>query len=412
MLTKKQFEGLPIFIITMSRWDGDRSSASLALAKVLSRSNPVYYIDYPYSWADVWRERKSPAVKRRMPALIKGKDYLVHVTGQPPLLLAATPKPGLPIYSLPAGKLYNMASNYNNHAVASVIKRIVKEKKINNYILINSFNPTYLSDVNRYLQPALSVYHSRDAIEEVKGHGLVKENECVQHYDLAMATSKQLCRNIAARNNKTVNYFPNGGDIQLFRTAFEQDLPKPQELVNIHTKIIGYTGAVCQRIDYELLVKVATANTDKTIVIVGPRQDKEFTTITLDAISNIVFTGPKKIDQLPAYLRYFDCAIIPFVKNNLTGGIYPLKINEYLGAGRSIVTTNFSEDIGGFRDHINIADDHEQFLQMVTIALNNNSEIKYEERLQAATGNAWERRVQLFWDLAWNAYAEKNKQSV
>lgn len=408
MLTRKDFEKLPIFITTMSRWDGDISSASLALAKVFSRTNPVYYLDYPYSWADVWRERKSPSVKSRMPALLAGKDVLVNVTGESPLLVAATPRPVLPIYSLPTGRLYTIAANYNNHQLAHLVKRIIKLKKIRGYIFINSFNPTYLSAIEQYLHPVLSVYHSRDAIEEVKGHGLAKENECVQHYDISMATSKQLCRNITARNQRPVSYFPNGGDIRLFRTAIENELPKPAELAEINTPIIGYTGAICQRMDYELLVKIAAANKDKTIVLVGPRKDKEFTSIDLDAIPNIVFTGPKKIDQLPAYLRYFDCAIIPFLKNNLTGGIYPLKINEYLGAGRAVVTTRFSEDIAGFNDHAFIAGNHEEFLAMISKAVKDNSVEKIQMRLQAAECNAWEKRVELFWQLAWIGYSTKN----
>ncbi|MDB5275832.1 MAG: hypothetical protein JWR61_787 [Ferruginibacter sp.] len=412
MLTQNNFQKLPIFIISMSRWDGDVSSASLALAKVLSRTNPVYYIDYPYSWADVWRGRNNPAVKRRMPALLYGKNYLINVTGQPASLQGATPKPGLPIFSLPPGRLYNIGSHYNNHRIANLIKKIIREKKIRNYILINSFNPSYLSVLQKYLNPALSVYHSRDAIEEIKSSWLPKENECVQHYDMAMATSKQLCRNISARNNKLVNYFPNGGDIQLFRTAFEKSLPRPAELAHIATPIIGYTGAVCQRVDYELLEKIAHENPDKTIVLVGPRQDKQYTSINLDAIPNIVFTGPKKIDQLPAYLHCFDCAIIPFVKNNFTGGIYPLKINEYLGAGRAVVTTHFSEDIASFKDDVYMAENHEEFLKMINKAIWDNCLEKRQHRLQVAEGNSWEHRAALFWQLAWTAYEKKHRQKI
>jgi teichuronic acid biosynthesis glycosyltransferase TuaH len=407
MLTKNEFNQLPIFITSMSRWDGNISSASLALAKVLSRNNLVFYIDYPYSWADVWRERKLASVQRRMPALLHGKDYLVHITGQPEKLFGATPAPVLPIYSLAPGKLYTMAAGFNNHRLASLVKRILKLKKIDDYIFINSFNPTYLSSLYEFLQPALSVYQSRDAIEEVYRNGLGKENECVRNYDMSMATSLQLCRNMGARNNRHIDYFPNGGDVQLFRTAFEQELPRPEELKDITTAIIGYTGAVCQRIDYELLVKIAKANADKHIVLVGPRQDKAFTSIDLDLIPNIVFVTPKKIEQLPAYLRCFDCAIIPFVKNNLTGGIYPLKINEYLAAGSSVVTTNFSEDIATFGEQVHIAENHDSFVEMVGIALTENTLEMKQARLHAASGNAWENRVKLFWQLAWNAYQQK-----
>jgi teichuronic acid biosynthesis glycosyltransferase TuaH len=383
----------------------------LSLAKVLSRTNPVYYIDYPYSWADVWRERKKESVKKRLPALVFGKNILTNVPGQPANFKGATPKAVLPIYSLPAGKLYNLCSDINNKRMASLIQQIAKENNIQHYILLNSFNPLYLSSVNKYLNPTLSIYHSRDAVEEVKGHALEKEIECTKNYDLSMATAKQLCRNMEARSGVPVASFPNGGDIQLFKTAIDQVLPKPKELQHIKTPIIGYTGAVCQRVNYELLVKIAEANKDKTIVMVGPRQDKAFTSIDLDAIPNIVFTGAKKINELPAYLQYFDCAIIPFKKNNLTGGIYPLKINEYLAAGQSVVTTNFSEDIASFEKDIYLADSDEAFLQMIDIAIKHRDEATKQARLQTASSNAWENRALLFWELAWKSYQLKIQSS-
>jgi len=410
MLNRNEFKKLPIFLTAMSRLDDEISSASISLAKVLGRTNTVYYIENPYSWPDIFRKRYYPKLGKRLPSLLFGINYLQHIKGSSQNLYTATPKPGMPVYSLPPGKLHDIGSNYNHKQSASLIKRIIKEKKISNYIFINSFNPGSLSSVDKYLHPTLSVYHSRDAIEEVKQSWLAKENECVQHYDMAMATSKQLCRNIGERNNKQVNYFPNGGDIKLFKTAIEKQLPIPKELVGINSPIIGYTGAVCQRIDYELLVRIAAANPDKKIVLVGPRLDKQFTTIDLDAIPNIIFTGSKKIDELPAYLQNFDCAIIPFVKNTLTGGIYPLKINEYLGAGRAVVASNFSEDIAGFKDNIYLANNHEEFLQMIDKAINDNEPFKAQERLKAASGNDWEQRVKLFWDITWDAYQQKNKR--
>ena len=404
MLSQAELQKLPIFIITMSRWDGDVSSASLALAKVLSRDNPIFYLDYPYSWADVWRERNQPTVKKRMKALLWGKNYMINIPHQSKNFVAVTPKPSLPIYSLPAGKLYNFASNYNDYQLSKIIKKICQEKGYKNYIFINSFNPTYLAKIDKYLSPTLSIYQSRDAIEEIKGHGLGKENICAKHYNLVMATSKQLCRNISLRTAQNVNYFPNGGDVQLFKTALTETLPKPKELENIKTPIIGYTGAVCQRIDYDLMVKIAAQNPDKTIVMVGPRKDKEFTNIKLDDYKNIVFVGSKRIEELPAFLQYFDCTIIPFAKTNLTGGIYPLKINEYLAAGKAVITTNFSEDIATFEKSIFLANDHETFLKMIDLAIADNSIQQKHLRLATATNNAWEKRVELLWDLAWQAY--------
>lgn len=412
MLSPDAFRQLPVFITTMSRWDGDVSSASLALAKVLSQHTRVFYIDYPYTWLDVWRERKQPTVKRRLSALLTGRNFLTAVPQQDVKLQAATPRAVLPVYSLPDGALYRWVSHQNNRSIAALVKLICKQEKIKDFIFLNSFNPQYLADVRQYLDPVLSIYHSRDAIEEVPGHGLNRENECARHYDLVMATAQQLCRNIAARNQVAVKHFPNGGDVQLFRTAIDPGYPRPPELADIHTPIIGYTGAVCQRIDYPLMVKLAQAFPDCTIVIIGPRKDQEFTTIRLDDYPNIRFLGPRKLDQLPAYLQYMDATIIPFLKNNLTGGIYPLKINEYLAAGRSVVTTDFSEDIQGFADHIRMASNHDDFIAQLKIALQENTPSLQVNRLAAAASNSWEHRVELFWKLAYDAYVARIREQT
>lgn len=412
MLSPDAFRQLPVFITTMSRWDGDVSSASLALAKVLSQHTRVFYIDYPYTWLDLWRERKQHTVKRRMRALLAGRDFLNAVPGQDEKFKAATPRAVLPVYSLPDGALYRWVTHRNNRVVANLVKRICKQEGINDFIFLNSFNPQYLADVRQYLNPVLSIYHSRDAIEEVPGHGLNRENECARHYDLVMATAQQLCRNIAQRNQVEVRHFPNGGDVRLFSTAIHPGYSRPAELADIHTPIIGYTGAVCQRIDYSLMVKLAKAFPECTIVIIGPRKDHEFTSIRLDDYPNIRFLGSRKLDQLPAYLQYMDAAIIPFLKNNLTGGIYPLKINEYLAAGRSVVTTNFSEDIQGFSAHIRIAVDHDSFIEQVRLALKENTPALQQQRLEAAGSNSWEHRMKLFWTLAYDAYVARIREQT
>lgn len=410
MLTEEAFKGLPIFMISMSRWDGDISSASWSLAKVFGRTNPTYYIDYPYTYADVWRERKLPSVKTRMQALLNGKNYLNPIPDQPPLLMAATPRAVLPLQSIPRGVLYNLINHINNKAIASLIHKICALKGYKEFLFINSFNPVYLQELPKYLQPILSVYQSRDAIEAISENGLYGEITCVKNYDLSIATSTKLCENISNRTGKKVVHFPNGGDVTLFKTAIEKVLPRPQELENISGPIVGYTGAVCQRVDYELLARLANDHPDKTIVMVGPRQDKKYSSINLDTIPNLIMTGPKKLHELPAYLQYFDCAILPFRYTTLTAGIYPLKINEYLAAGKAIVSTNFSNDVASFKEHIWLAQTHDDFSNAINTAISQNDMALKLKRLAVATANSWENRVQYFWQLAYSTYQSLNSK--
>src|SRR5690606_19088504 len=124
----------------------------------------------------------------------------------------------------------------------------------------------------------------------------------------------------------------------------------PEDLGRIPRPIIGYTGNICHREDYELVNAICRGHPDKNLVMVGPRNHIGHTEIDLDAIPNLHFLGPKKLEQLPAYLANFDVLILPFLCNEVTKSIYPLKINAYLASGKPVVATPFSEDIDSFRD--------------------------------------------------------------
>src|SRR5690606_437014 len=122
-------------------------------------------------------------------------------------------------------------------------------------------------------------------------------------------------------------------------------------------------------------------------------------TIGLTEYPNVIMAGAKKIDQLPAYLQYFDCALIPFKKNTLTRSIYPLKINEYLAAGRPVVATDFSEDIEGFGDVIYIGRSREEFVKLIDVAMAENGQARIEARTAVANTNTWSARVEQFWKI-------------
>ncbi len=414
LLGPEAFRKLPIVIISMSRWDSPISSASWSLAKEFGKHTVVYYVDYPYTLAEWARGRRLPAIKSREKALLTGKSQSNKVMeAQDGSVKIITPRLVFPVNWLKKGKLYGLLSSANNRIMARSVRKTLAEDGVGSFIFLNSFNPTYLADFKRYLDPVLAIYQSRDAIGAINAytrkHGSYREVEAIRNYDLSIATSQNLCKDLSQTSGKTVRLFPNGGDTELFRSTWQTKGEVPVELASIETPIIGYTGNICQRIDYELLKKIAEAHPDKTLVLIGPREDKIHTDIKLDDIPNLVFTGPKKLAELPAYLRCFDCAIIPFLRNDFTRSIYPLKINEYLAAGMAVVTTNFSPDIADFREHIYLADDHDQFLRLIDEAILSNDESKHEERYNASKDNSWEHRVADFWEISYTGYAELNR---
>jgi glycosyltransferase involved in cell wall biosynthesis len=107
-----------------------------------------------------------------------------------------------------------------------------------------------------------------------------------------------------------------------------------------------------------------------------------------------------------------DCTIIPFKYTTLTKSIYPLKINEYLAAGKAVIASNFSEDISGFKDVIYLSEKDEDFLENIDRAINENSGIKIQERIAKAQENTWEARVKSFWEILGDYYNKKNEDVI
>jgi glycosyltransferase involved in cell wall biosynthesis len=114
---------------------------------------------------------------------------------------------------------------------------------------------------------------------------------------------------------------------------------------------------------------VAEKHSDKLLLMVGPRSTDDYKSVGLHLLPNVKFTGAKDISELPNYLQHCDCAIIPFEYSILTKSIYPLKINEYLIAGKPVVATAFSEDIKSFKEVIYIAEEEEEFLEKIDQAI-------------------------------------------
>ncbi|MEG3072228.1 MAG: glycosyltransferase [Candidatus Syntrophopropionicum ammoniitolerans] len=114
----------------------------------------------------------------------------------------------------------------------------------------------------------------------------------------------------------------------------------PPELQTLQGPVVGYVGAISAWFDQEMLAAAAHAHPEWSFVLVGP-VDTDVS--LLDSLPNVRLTGHKPYSVLPAYLKGFDVTVIPFKINALTTGVNPVKLYEYLAAGRPIVSSDLPE---------------------------------------------------------------------
>ncbi|MBX6364610.1 MAG: glycosyltransferase [Gemmatimonadetes bacterium] len=125
-----------------------------------------------------------------------------------------------------------------------------------------------------------------------------------------------------------------------FARAATEELPRPADIADIAGPVLGFFGLIHEWIDQHLLARLADAFPDATLVLIGKVQAD---TQILARKPNIRFLGQKPYAELPAYAAAFDVALIPFVMNELTAAVNPIKLREYLSAGLPVVATALPE---------------------------------------------------------------------
>lgn len=389
-----------IIFLSLLRHDWSLASSSFSLAKEFAKKSRVFYIDHPYSVKDLFSGANKGKARSKLSTIFTRKNSYRSVAGLPNLQ-AITLALTWPINFFPEGKIYDAGSRINDAIFFGGIRKMIDDYGIKDFIYINAYDPYVGLDFPIDIRPLKKIYLCLDDLSQVPytaKHGIRLEREMMEHYDDTFVTSKELYR-LHSPVARRIHYFPNAADFNIFSRALNDDIERPDEIVNLDKPLVGYIGNIDERPDYKLLRKVADNNPDKYLVMVGPVNTNEHIENGLDGLKNVIFTGPKKPEQLPAFLKYFDCVLIPFKCNVLTKSIYPLKINEYLAAGKPVIATNFSEDIKTFDRVAYIAESYDDFLKLLKVSIDEDSEQRKRERIEEASRNTWENRVSGFWNV-------------
>jgi glycosyltransferase involved in cell wall biosynthesis len=158
--------------------------------------------------------------------------------------------------------------------------------------------------------------------------------------------------------------------------------------------VFGYTGTIhSDRFDVELVVNLARSFPAGSVVLVGPDHLTTAEKQRFSTLKNIQITGPAPYARIPKIMSQFDVCIVPHVETPFTNSLNPLKLWEYLAAGKPIVSTN----VAGFRDYphlCHVVSGADEFVQACKLALRENGEHLVERRSEARK-NSWDQRGEM-----------------
>jgi len=382
-------EGKNIVMLSLMKFDGEFESTNYTIAKYLAKNNKVFWVDNPYTWKDYFNGKGTAKFNIRKPHFSLFGSGVIK-TDNPDLNVIICP-PLASINFLPEGKLYRAALKLNQLLIINRIKKVLKRFGVTDYIYINSYNFNF-PDVGDSLKPQLKAYHCVDPLigDFSLRHGRISEDYIVKTSDVVICTSKQLYTEKKQLNPDTY-FVPNAADISHSQQALNADTPVHPEIARIKKPVLGYFGNIERRIDYDLIREVAAQNADKSFVFAGP-QEKQFIPEWFYDTTNIYLTGRMPYEQLPSVLKGFDIALLPFKKDEVSRTIFPLKLFEYLGAGKPVVSTDFNPDLQEFTGNtVAYCTTADEFTKAINNALE-NGEQALAERLAIAANNTWEKR--------------------
>ncbi len=209
--------------------------------------------------------------------------------------------------------------------------------------------------------------------------------------DLVCATSNAV-QSLLEERGRASELVPFGFPADL-TSAYELAL-QPAELQALPRPLLGYTGSVDDRLDFDLIQALADRFDQGSLVFIGavsPRLSAPARR-ALQARPNIHLLGSRSRSRLPAYIRYLDVALMPYADSLFTRYQSPMKAWEYLYAGPPIVGSGSPELRCYPPPLVHYAEDHDAFLTLVARALTAGVAGRSERR-RFALANTWEDRA-------------------
>jgi glycosyltransferase involved in cell wall biosynthesis len=209
--------------------------------------------------------------------------------------------------------------------------------------------------------------------------------------DLVVAISERLVEDIK----------PVRPDVQLTFVGVEREFFLPPDEQRIPTALraipgprVGTLGNLNDRTDWELLELVARARPTWNVVIIGPLYMPGPLTLAgverLKRLSNVHFLPAVDQADIPATIAGLDVCLIPYCISEAVERINPLKLYQYLAAGKPVVSTAIPA-VKPFADVVGWTQTHEEFLSATDRALAEAADPqKREARRAVAQRYTWD----------------------
>jgi glycosyltransferase involved in cell wall biosynthesis len=215
----------------------------------------------------------------------------------------------------------------------------------------------------------------------------------VRRADIMVATADDL-RQQVVHQRPDVLLLPNAACMEDWRQDTTPMLPADLIEPRRANSLVMYYGAIAEWFDWHLVLTAAQRHPDWSFVLIGMPYDGDVAKLMakIEGHKNVFYLGAKAYNELASYLAFADVTIIPFVLNKLTHAVSPVKLFEYMAAGKPTVATPMQE-ITKYKT-VFFANSADEFGLQLSRAIEGRMDPQFQSALRAeAEANTWRARA-------------------
>jgi UDP-galactopyranose mutase len=271
-----------------------------------------------------------------------------------------------------------------------LVNELVEQRRIRRPVLW--FLTPLAWPIARDLAASAVVYDCMDELSGFEGAPSdlrARERELLAHVDV-MFTGGYSLYEAKRELHPRVHAMPSSVDVAHFATA-RKGPRDPHDQRPIARPRVGFCGVIDERMNLELVARVADERPEWQFVMIGPvaKIDEG----GLPRGTNLHYLGMKRYEELPAYFASWDAAILPFAHNAATRFISPTKTPEYLAAGCPVVSTSIRDVVRPYGEEglVHIADTPDAFVEALDHAMSPAGRGMVERAATRLHNMSWDR---------------------
>lgn len=297
---------------------------------------------------------------------------------------------------LPWGRRFRVPNLLNNLLAAVFVKRAARRLEEPHVLWV--YDPCAAGVIGRTGE-ALVLYDCVDDFSSIASYGpgeqalaAACDAHCAAEADVVSVTTSSLYER--HRKHSNVHLVRNVGDYAHFETAVD---PRnaPADLRSLAHPVLGFAGNIVPgKIDLDLVEHLVDSYPNGSIVLAGPVDPElESRVAQLRSRPNFRSLGLVPYRELPSVVSSFDVGLIPYVANGYTRSCFPLKLYEYLAAGKPVIASGLPE-LAGMEPDVALAPDPDEFVRAVERALTRLTDADVDRRRRLAGENTWDSRTE------------------